>query len=510
MSDFEEGYGFAARYAAAAPAGMDSAEWLNAVEAAIEELYSAMNSYDHYKNTKAAQDSLKGFLAEEWAFGTANVDAAVKRVDAKAARVGSHDLGSADVSWGADEYQLKFLTDPEKIARKLATTLRDSYEARASRYSELSFDEWAAAKGFAGKTPDELLYGEMKGLVPSDKLEGARQYALKRIERAEKRGLEAEVRRWRKVRDNLTDRIRTDNGIEGCPATNDEMARKAEDVSSGRKLDPADDGMTLAERVTANNVAMQALKAGGTAAAISAALSIAPEIYRAIDYLISEGELDDEHLKRIGTAACSGAVNGFVSGAATAAITASAIKGAFGDAVQAAAKSAKGANVIASLVVLTMETCRNFYLVATGRIQPVEMAGNLSQSIFSTVLMFAGGAVASVLLPEAALPVLIGSFVGGVAGSMAFKPATSCLMRICVDSGITFFGLVEQDYEVPKSLLSKLGIKTVKVRTVPIKVADVAAAPSLSNASIRTARLHTVDVVCMERDVVAVNKVAYA
>ena len=76
MNDFDKGFEFSARHAAAVPAGMDAASWVNSVEAAIEELYSAMNSYDHYKNSKAAQDSLKGFLAEEWAFGTANVDAA--------------------------------------------------------------------------------------------------------------------------------------------------------------------------------------------------------------------------------------------------------------------------------------------------------------------------------------------------------------------------------------------------------------------------------------------------
>lgn len=166
MNDFDKGFEFSARHAAAVPAGMDAASWVNSVEAAIEELYSAMNSYDHYKNSKAAQDSLKGFLAEEWAFGTANVDAAVKKVDAKGIRLDSHDLGSADVAWGADQYQLKFLTDPKNIARKLATTLRDSYNGRPKRYADLSFDEWAVEKGFAGKTPDDLLYGDMGGPDP--------------------------------------------------------------------------------------------------------------------------------------------------------------------------------------------------------------------------------------------------------------------------------------------------------------------------------------------------------
>lgn len=178
---------------------------------------------------------------------------------------------------------------------------------------DLSFDERADEKGFTGKTPDDLLYGDMSGLIPSDKLEAAKQYTLMRIERAKGRGLDEEVRRWTKVRDNLTDRITTPEGVEGRPATNEEMRRKAIDVSSKKKLDPADDGMTTSQLIAASDIVKQSLKAGGTAAALSAALSVAPEIYRVIDYLIAEGEIDDEHLKSIGTAACAGAANGFVS-----------------------------------------------------------------------------------------------------------------------------------------------------------------------------------------------------
>ena len=188
MSDFDKGYEFSASYAASIPAGMDAAGWIGSVEAAIEELYSAMNSYDHYKSSKAAQESLKGFLAEEWASGTANVDAAAKGV-----RLDSHALGSADVAWGVDEYQLKFLTDPKSIARELATTLRDAYADRAKRYADLSFKEWVAEKGFAGKGPDDLRYDGMRGLVPTDMLEGVREYAAKRIVRAESRGLDGEA-----------------------------------------------------------------------------------------------------------------------------------------------------------------------------------------------------------------------------------------------------------------------------------------------------------------------------
>ena len=77
--------------------------------------------------------------------------------------------------------------------------------------------------------------------------------------------------------------------------------------------------------------------------------------------------------------------------------------------MKAAALGAKGANVIAALVVMTVETCRDSYMVASGRMKLVEMAQGLGQSLFATVCMFAGLGVASVLAPEAAVPDLIGS-----------------------------------------------------------------------------------------------------
>lgn len=509
MDGFERGYEFAARNTGALYAGADALAWIDGVEGAIEELYSAMNSYDYYKSSVRAQESLKGFLAEVYAAGTANVDAAVKRLPLEGSRLDSRELGSADISCGDREYQLKFLVDPKCAARKLATTLRDSYKARPKRYEGLSFDGWAKEKGFSGKTPDDLLYGDMRGLIPSDKLEAAREYAQQRIDRAARRNLESEVERWTKVRDNLTDRVRASNGVTGRGATNEEMRQKAIDVSNGKELNPADDGFTVGELISVEAILKQSFKAGATAAAMGAALKVAPEIYRAIDYLISEGELDQEHLRAIGSAARDGAGNGFITGSATAAITAAAGKGMFGQTLRSMAMSARGSNAIAALVVLAVETCRDSYLVASGQMQPAAMASSLGQSVFSTVCMLVGGTVATVIAPQAAIPALIGSLAGGAAGSFAFKPISSCVMRVCAESGFTFFGLVDQDYQVPDRLLRKLGIKGPSVKTAAIAPASVESRSDLSVPVLRGAELHTVDVAFAERGLIGLNKIGY-
>lgn len=83
-------------------------------------------------------------------------------------------------------------------------------------------------------------------------------------------------------------------------------------------------------------------------------------------------------------------------------------------------------------------------------------------------------------------------------------------MKVCVDSGVTFFGLVEQDYEVPKRLLSRLGIKGASIKTARIKTVGVSMTPRLSAPSVKTTGLHTADVVFLERGFVGVNKVVYS
>ena len=172
--------------------------------------------------------------------------------------------------------------------------------------------------------------------------------------------------------------------------------------------------------------------------------------------------------------------------------------------------SSRGANIIALFVVLTMEACRNSYLVALGRMRPTQMVSNMERFVFSTVAMLGGAAMATALSGGAAAPVLIGSFIGGAVGSMAFKPVSSCVMMVCVDSGITFFGLVEQDCEAPRRLLSKLGIKGANVKTTRVKTAEVAAVPKSAMVSVKTANLHTVNVAFVERGLIGVNKVAYS
>lgn len=508
MNEFEQGYAFAVKQGSATWGAAAASDYVHQVEGAIDELYRRMNAYDYYKATVPAQESLKGFIAEEWAAGTANVDAAVKGRQALAEVLKSTELGSVDVATlEGGIYQLKFYSDPSGTVKALGTTLREVYSASKASAS-MSFEEWAASKGLAGRLPADLLYEGQWGVVAADKLADCQTEAFKRLAKAKELGRPDEVARWQKVSDALTDRIETADGVSSRPLTLEDARQKAIAVSSNKELSPEADGMTTAELVKVQNLMAQALKAGTTAAAVSAVVKMMPEIYKAIDYLITEGELDEESLRAIGAATLDGGATGFINGSATAAITVAAGKGVFGQAIKAAISKPLGPTVIGTLVVLTVETCRDAYLMARGQRTANDFANNLAQGVFVTVLSLAGAAIASAVAPEATIPMLIGSAVGSAVGCLAFAPVKSCILRASTVSGFTFFGLIEQDESLPPQLLKELGIKGARYKVAEYRT-ERHDEPSFQAPSAKMAGLHTLGVRQLSRDVIGVNKVGY-
>lgn len=508
MSEFGQGYAFAVKQGAATWGAAAGSEYIGQVEKSINELYRCMNAYDYYKATVPAQESLKGFLAEEWASGTANVDAAVKGKDSVMEVLKSTGLGSADVGALVDgSYQLKFYSNPKETVKVLGTTLREVYE-RSKASSNLSFSEWAASKGFGGKLPTDLLYDGQWNLVAADKLADCQADAFKRLAKAKALGRMEEASRWQKVSDALTDRVETKDGVTSSPLTLDDARQKAIAVSSGKELNPEADGMTAAELVKVENLMAQALKAGATAAAISAAVKMVPEIYKAIDYLIAKGELDENSLRAIGAATLDGGATGFVNGSATAAITVAAGKGMFGEVIKKMISKPVGPAVVGTLVVLTIETCKDAYLLALGKKTTSDFANNLAQGVFVSILSLAGAAIASAIAPEAVIPMLIGSAVGSAVGCLAFTPLKACLLKASTASGLTFFGLVEQDESVPPQMLKELGIKGARFKTSEFKQERYGETRARA-ANVKLTGLHTLGVKQLSRDVIGVNKVGY-
>ena len=115
-------------------------------------------------------------------------------------------------------------------------------------------------------------------------------------------------------------------------------------------------------------------------------------------------------------------------------------------------------------VTIVVDTMKNGFDVARGKMKPREMATNLSKELIISAASIAGGIAGQALLKE--LPVMgymLGSFVGSVVASVTLNIGEKTILSFCVETGFTFFGLVEQSYELPQDVIEKLGLDRNKI-----------------------------------------------
>ena len=52
---------------------------------------------------------------------------------------------------------------------------------------------------------------------------------------------------------------------------------------------------------------------------------------------------------------------------------------------------------------------------------------------------------------------MLGSLAGSLIGGISYKIGCAVFIGLCVDKGMTFFGLVDQDYTLPDHVLKRIG-----------------------------------------------------
>ena len=101
---------------------------------------------------------------------------------------------------------------------------------------------------------------------------------------------------------------------------------------------------------------------------------------------------------------------------------------------------------------------------------------------------------------------LIGSLVG-CAFAVVYNIGKKKLISFCVDTGLTCFGLVEQDYTIPESVLNEMGIDTIQIPRVSVKKTDVRRVSV--QADINRVSYETIDITFLRRGIIGVNRVGY-
>lgn len=474
-TEMQMGWEFAAQSVSAEIGAQRGAEYVAAVEAAIRQLEKSINEHP-YRGQDIAH--FQGYVQEAWHAGTFNVNAAAIGSQDVARNLGSHGKWSVDIQLDSGKaYSAKSFATGEK-----------------SGIQQALFDPEQGRAGYHGQGR----------LVPEDHLSAAKAEVHERIgKNIPDRPDIAEA--YRETEPLLTEKISNGEGIESIPAGRKQLETMA---SAGKKQEfrAEDFGVALNASVNANYVLQQALKAGYTAAAVSIAMQLAPEIYSAIAYLIKHGEIDVQQVKKLGTKAISSGAEGFLRGSVSFWLFVKCEAGVLGEALKGISPTSLG-----SVVAIVMQTVKSSILVAIGKMTPKQMGTAFVDCVVVTGVYVVGSKLGGMIGQALGwqLPVfgyLLGSLVG-TAFAVVYNFGKHKLISFCVDTGFTCFGLVEQDYEIPEEVLHSMGIDTIPVPRAEVKRAGVEYIPV--SGSIDRTECETIGLTVLRRGVIGVNRIGY-
>ena len=384
-SPFAKGYNTFSDIAGAAHGSYRAESYVGRISDACKELEDNINKF---KGFETGIKQLKGDIQEFRSSGTFNINAALNESEYQTVVDRSHGYASADITtnWG-EEYGLKALYNGTVSAKAQSISQFQRFmEYRAiSGRTDLTFENFLIEKGLDPEkvlASDPIYSGQMR-LIPSDQLEEAIAFLKKQIANKSITNPD-EVRRYQETLDKLTARITAPDGTQSAEATTQELLDIAEKAKRG-EYDAAEDGFSTEQLVKIEHILNQGIKAGLTAATITLVLKTAPEIYKCLDELLSNGSVDEEQLKELGFAALDGSTEGFIRGFVSATVTTSCSAGLWGEALKTVSPE-----VVGAMTVIIMNTLKDSFLLAKGTLTKDEFTYNLQRNIFVTACGLGG------------------------------------------------------------------------------------------------------------------------
>lgn len=508
-TSFDEGWDFCACQVGAYTSNSEADKYVKEVEAEIQRLIEDIEAQG-LNNLPA--DKLKGYIAEYWHADTYNIEAALNKSVHRAVVNESNLHASVDVStnFGAD-YSMKYYATGAKSALNQAKNVIQAYReyiVKSKSAVPMTFEQYLAKYDYTEDINNLLLsvYRGQRRIVPSDQLLDAIDFLKRKIATEsvkENVNRRAVLRGYKETLQNIADRISDDDGIESTPLTDAEARTIAELTKEGNfKVD--DYGYSLDQVITSKYILREALKTGYTASVITAVLQMAPDIVKSFDYLLKNGYLEKEQLLQLGRKTISVSALGFLRGSIASAITISCVSGKLGPNLKYVAPQTIGA-----LTVLVLDSVKYSISVANKTMDASEMGNILTKEILISSAALAGGTVGQAIAPEfPVMSYMLGSLIGSTLASIGLGISESYLLSYCVDSGFTCFGLVNQDYELPDSILEDMGISLTTVDRVSVDRINV---DRVVPKTVKVDRIEyeTVDYRIVRRGIIGINRIGY-
>lgn len=501
MAGFEEGYKFFADNSPAMYGSEISDSYIGAVEEEINKLIDDLNSFEGYDTSSKI---LKGDIAEFWHSGIFNINAVVEGSDHRTFVDRSHEFASPDITSDFGEtFGLKYYSNAQASAKAQATSIFQRFKEYQSSGGKADLEQFLFDRGYTDidKIMHDPIYTGQIRVVPRDQLEEAAKW-LKQMIQTEKARRPEQVYRYQETLNLLSDRLKDNEGVESIPLSKSESEKLAALAKQG-EIDFDNLGLPLNELIKLRNILQQSIDAGITAASISIILKVSPMLIDTLQYLMKEGVIDRKQFQKIGFAALSGGAEGFVKGSISSTLTLCCKTGVFGSKLESVNPS-----IIAVATVLTMNVLKNSYEVARGNMTKGELTEELVKEMYISTCSLMLGSITQSFIGISVFGFLIGNFIGSIIGAFSFDMCQKTILSFCVDSGFTMFGLVDQDYTLPKEVLEKCGIESFDFDTFKVdSFIPETFEPETFNAD--AIEPHTLNITFLRRGVIGVSKIGY-
>ncbi len=419
METFAESYYRASKDFSGVSGALESAAYVNDVQSAIDTALLALQK-ESERRQNVAVDYVKGNLAEVWHAETLRVSSVAKGNDQVWAAATHDNRTGQDIAYG---------------------------NSSTTKYAELKYYRTAEDTAKQLGNPD---YTDSQKIVPADQLSEVISESQRQAVRNQE--LRPEVARaYRDTAENASDRIEI-AGIASKPLSEGDAKKIAADLKRDGEFDPDSFGLKTESFVEWSDILRESGSAAINAAAFSAALTAAPHVYRIMAQYVRSGMFDTQDVREGVSQVFSNASGAGLRGALAAVIAGSCKAGLMGSALKDISPSSIG-----MATTMALNSIENSWRYSQGLISGKELAFKLSRDAVALMMGKAGAVVGQMVIPFPIVGALIGNVVGSTLGGVGVTYANAKVLGICVESGWTFWGLVDQSYAVPEEVLRKAG-----------------------------------------------------
>ena len=450
---FLEGFDTFSRIAPAFLVANIESDYVENVNSAIKQMISDIESLN---GQNKSIDFLKGDVAEVFLADSFNLNAIVKRSDHRVTAVRSTEWGSADlVSNFGKTFGLKYYKDAKSSVDAQSLSVFDKYSKYSQKHPETSLEEYLSMYNITSDDVyNDLVYKGQVLVIPTDQYEEAVHYLETKIivEQSNRPDL---AKRLKEVLESLRGCVSDGEGINSVTlseAQSKELARLyAEGLLSVDALKRF--GISPKQLIKIEDIVRESFNAGLDAATLAFVVKLAPGLIKCFYELVHNGKVSKDSIKELGADSLTASAESFIRGELSSAITLLCKSGRLGKEYMKVLPSQ-----IAFATVLAMDVFKSTIDTIRGVKSSSDVAADLFKDTFIICVSHFSGALLQSIIKVPILGYMLGSFIGSIIGNTISNEANIMFLSLCVDTGFTLFGIVEQSYELPDEVFEQLGI----------------------------------------------------